>query len=455
MAELTGTLIVHRKRLEEIASVLVRNGLAAWVPRGSGLLDSSVMQKLPDHVVGPDVTDLSQGERLRNALTELGTTWVKFGQMLSLRPDVVGTDVAGELEQLQGAVAADPPGVAQQTVETELGKDVSQLYRSFEEEPFASGSVAQVHRATLDDGTAVAVKVVHDGAAERVREDLDMMSALAAYLEAKDPEVAQLRPTILVDEFAKMMTGAVDLGEELKNLQRFRANFANEPDVVIPTPYPDLSSAKVLTMSMIGGAPFSNRESIEATGWDVDALVKRSADIYMEMIFRDGLYHADPHPGNFLIPDATHLAILDFGDVGRLSSVRRLQLETLVIGIGTRDVDALIDVIVEMTTPPPGIDMRELRADVEQWLNRYLLVGVGQLDMVAIIDSGMDLLHRHKLVLPADLALLFRVLLRLQGLGLGVGIEVHVSELLQPYLASMMADRFNPKRIARNLARSA
>jgi ubiquinone biosynthesis protein len=265
VAELTGALIVHRRRLGEVARVLARNGLASWVPRGSGLIDQGTWEKLREEAVGPEVTELSQGERLRNALSELGTTWVKFGQMLSLRPDVVGADVAAELEQLQGAVPADPPGVAQRTVESELGKGVGDLYGSFEPEPFASGSVAQVHRATLDDGTAVAVKVVHDGAAERVREDLELMAALAAYLEAKDPELAQLRPTILVDEFAQMMHGAMDLREEMTNLQRFRANFADEEDVVIPEPFPDRSSPKVLTMSMITGAPFTDRASVEAT----------------------------------------------------------------------------------------------------------------------------------------------------------------------------------------------
>jgi ubiquinone biosynthesis protein len=392
---------------------------------------------------------------LRNALTELGTTWVKFGQMLSLRPDVVGADVATELEQLQASVPADPPGVAPGNVERALGNPISELYATFDTDPFASGSVAQVHRATLDDGTTVAVKVLHDGAADRVREDLKLMHAIATYIEEKDPELAQLRPTVLVDEFAKMMQGAIDLGEERKNLERFRANFRDEPDVVIPSPYPERCAPAVLTMSMLTGSPFTDRASVEATGWDPDALVKRSADIYMEMIFRDGLYHADPHPGNFLIPDATHLAILDFGDVGRVTNERRLQLENLVIAVGTRDTDELVDQIIEMTSPPAGTDMRELRSDIEAWLNRYLLVGVGQLDMAAIISSGMQLLHRHQLVLPADLALLFRVLLRLQGLGRGVGIQVRVTELLQPYIARMMADRFNPKRLAHNLARSA
>jgi ubiquinone biosynthesis protein len=212
--------------------------------------------------------------------------------MLSLRPDVVGEDVAAELAKLQATVPPDPPGVSQATVEGELGGPVGELYGSFEPEPFASGSVAQVHRATLADGTPVAVKVLHDGADVTVGEDLELMRAVAAYLEEADPELAQLRPTVLVDEFAAMMDAAIDLKQELVNLQRFQANFANEPDVVIPTPHPDRSGHKVLTMGMLSGHPFTDRASVEAAGWDV----------------------------------------------------------------GTRDVDALIDIILELTTPPPTVE---------------------------------------------------------------------------------------------------
>jgi ubiquinone biosynthesis protein len=148
------------------------------------------------------------------------------------------------------------------------------------------------------------------------------------------------------------------------------------------------------------------------------------------------------------------LAILDFGDVGRLTTQRRGQLESLVIAVGTRDVDALIDIVVELTTPPPDVDMRALRSAIETWLNRYLLVGVGQLDMNGIIASGMQLLHAHRLVVPADLALLLRVLLRLQGLGRGVQTEVHVTELVEPYVHQIMAMRFDPRRIARQAGRA-
>ena len=421
---------------------------------GQGIAAVAPIENLIHRVVTPEEAEANPGERLRNALTELGTTFIKFGQMLSLRPDVVGEDIAKELTKLQARVPADPPGVGRATVEAQLGQSVSELFAAFDAEPFASGSVAQVHRAELPDGTIVAVKVLHVGADVKVREDVALMRVIAEYLEEEDAEVAQLRPTVMVSEFTAMMDAAIDLRQELSNLQRFRANFAGEPDLIIPAPYPDLSGQKVLTMEMITGSPFTDRASIEAAGWDVDTLVDRAGNVYLEMIFRDGIYHADPHPGNFLLPDGDHMAILDFGDVGRLTSQRRRQLENMVIAVGTRDVDSLVDVVLEMTTPPPGVDTTPLRASIELWLDRYLLADLSHLDINAILVSGMEVLHKNKLVLPADLALFFKVLISLQGLGQEVGAEVPVTELLRPYVTRMLAERFDPKRIARQLGRA-
>ena len=454
MPGLPAALMRHRARLDEIAGVFAKYGFAAWVQRGNGLVSTRVMQGLVDRHVDPQIVSMSDGERLRRALTELGTAWVKFGQMLSLRPDVVGDDVAEELAKLQATVAPDPPGVAQALVERELGAEVSDLFGSFEPEPMASGSVAQVHRATLSDGTAVAVKVLHDGVEHRVLADLELMEAIAAYLENEDPGIAQLRPVVIVSEFSQMLHDAIDLSQELQNLQHFTVNFADEPDIVIPRPYPELSRRRVLTMSLIAGAPFGDRASVEATGWDVDALVRRASEVYLEMIFRDSLYHADPQPGNLLLPDGTHIAILDFGDVGRVSSMRRRQLEDLVIAAGTNDIDGFIDVVVEITTPPPTVDMNRLRSQIDVWLNHYLLIGVGHLDMAAIINTGMELLHENGLVLPADLSLVFRVMLQLQGLGRDLNTEVRVAELLQPHMKKLLAERFDPRRLARHAGRT-
>jgi ubiquinone biosynthesis protein len=454
MSDVSGTLLKHRKRINEIAEALARHGLAAWASRAGGIATLAPVEARVHRVVAEEDLAASDGQRLRGALVDLGTTAIKFGQMLSLRPDVVGQDIADELSLLLAEVPADAPGTAVATVEEQLGKPVAELYGSFDPEPFASGSVAQVHHATLHDGTPVAVKVLHDGADEKVREDLEVMAALASFVEREDPELARLRPTIIVAEFAEMMRAASDLREELSNLQRFGNNFAAEPDVVIPEPFPALSAQKVLTMRLMVGSAFTDRAGVEATGWDVDVLVRRAAEVYLEMIFRDGLYHADPHPGNFLIPDGRRLAILDFGDVGRLTAQRRSQLESLVIAIGTHDVDSLVDAVVELTTPPPDVDMRELRSAIETWLNRYLLIGVGHLDMNGIVSSGMRLLHERQLVIPADLALLLRVLLRLQGLGRAVNTELRVTELVEPYVHQIMLMRFDPRRVARQIGRA-
>jgi ubiquinone biosynthesis protein len=259
---------------------------------------------------------------------------------------------------------------------------------------------------------------------------------------------------MIVGEFSQMLHDAIDLSQELRNLERFALNFADEPDIVIPTPYPELSRRRVLTMSLISGTPFTDRAAVEETGWDVESLVRRAADAYLEMIFRDSLYHADPQPGNLLLPDGTHIAILDFGDVGRISSMRKRQLEDLVIAAGTHDLDSLTDVIVEITTPPPSVDMARLRSELDAWLNRYLLIGVGQLDMAGIISTGMQLLHENGLVLPGDLSLLLRVMLQLQGLGRGLQTEVRVTELLEPYMKRLLAERFDPRRVARHAGRT-
>ncbi len=455
MDDLAVALLSHRVRLRRIADVLARYGLAEWVNRVPNVDDRGILTARVAKAADPVLAGLTEGERLRDALVELGTTWVKFGQMLSLRPDLVGPAVAKELERLQAAVPADPPGVARSRVESDLEASTTDLFAAFDPEPFGSGSVAQVHHAQLHDGTSVVVKVLHDGTDRLVPQDLDLMTALAAYLQNADEEVALYRPVTLVAEFATMMRSAIDLSQERSNLERFAANFADEPDVVIPVAFPALSTPRVLTMTLLTGSAFSDRSSVEAAGWDVDTLVRRATNIYLKMIFQDGLYHADPQPGNFLIPDGGHLAILDFGDVGRLSAPRRHQLESLITAGVAHDDESIADILIEMTNPPPGTDLHALRADIDEWTNRYLLAGVSHLDVAGIINGGMQLMHRHKLALPSDLALLFRVLLRLQGLGQGVQTEVRLTELLKPYVEQIAVKRFDPRRIAHRAARGA
>jgi ubiquinone biosynthesis protein len=331
---------------------------------------------------------------------------------------------------------------------------VSEAFDTFEAAPMASASVAQAHRATLQDGTAVVVKVVHSGARARVLDDLELMRALAGYAESHDETLAAYSPTVVVDEFDAMMRAAVDLRQELANLQQFTANFADEPDIVIPKPFSDLCGPDVLTMSLVTGQRVTTPDSVTATGWDVDELVRRASNVYLEMVFRDGIYHADPHPGNFLLPDGQHLAILDFGDVGRLSGPRKAQLEALLLAVGSRDVEELTDIVIDITHAPADLDVDKLNGQIGTWLNRYLGGSIADLDMVGAINAGMQIMHNNRLTFPGDLALLFRVLVRLQGLGAALGAQVSLTELLQPYLQKMAAERLDPRVVGRQAVRN-
>ena len=456
MSDVAGVLVRQRHRIAEIAAVLRRYGfarLAANAAASAGDGDS-VPASLATANADPELVRMSTGARLRSALSELGTTWIKFGQMLSLRPDLVGAEVAHELAELQASVPADPPGIAEKRILNALGMPVADAFATFEETPIASGSVAQVHRATLADGTVVAVKVLHEGAEERVLSDLELMAALAGFAEANDPELERYSPTTLVSEFDTMMRAAIDLRQELGNLQRFTANFADEPDVLIPQPYPSRSAKQVLTMDMMTGRPFGNSAELTRDGWDVAALSRRASDIYLEMVFRDGIYHADPHPGNFLLPDPDHIAILDFGDVGHLTGSRKIQLEDLLLAVSEHSVDDVTDAVIGITRAPADIDIEQLRGDIDLWLDRYLAGSVSDVDTADMLRSGSEILRRHRLTFPSDLALLFRVLLRLQGLGQRLGTSESVADLLQPYLQQMTSERLDPRRLAHHLART-
>jgi ubiquinone biosynthesis protein len=457
MSDVAGVLVRQRHRISEIAAVLRRYGFARLAANAAAATgeSGSAHASFAERNADPELVQMSSGARLRSALSELGTTWIKFGQMLSLRPDLVGVDVADELSKLQASVPADAPGLAEKRIVTALGMPVDAAFATFESVPMASGSVAQVHRASLDDGTAVAVKVLHDGAEQRVVSDLELMSALATFAEANDPELARFSPTTLVAEFDTMMRAAIDLRQELNSLTTFRANFAEEPDVLIPKPYPERSGQHVLTMEMMTGRPFTDRAALERDGWDVDAVGRRASNIYLEMIFRNGIYHADPHPGNFLLPDPAHIAILDFGDVGRLTGARKEQLEDLLLAVSKRSVDDVTDAVIEITNAPADVDINGLRGDIDLWLSQYLKGSVADLDTAGMLRSGSALLRKHRLTFPSDLALLFRVMLRLQGLGQKLDTSQSITDLLEPYLRKMMLERLDPRHLAQHVARTA
>ena len=389
-------MIEHRGRIREVTDVLARYGLAEAAdavgddePRLRWVRDIAASR------VSPEIAAMSPGERIRAALGELGTAWIKLGQTLSTRPDVVGPQIAAELSGLQSDAPADASGEALATVESELGAPVAALYGSFHRPVMASASVAEVHKATLKDHTRVVVKVVHHDAAARVRADLDVMRVVAEWLERSDADLERYRLVELVDGFAAMLRDALDLRTEAANLEAFGANFADDPRIVIPHAYRELSSASVLTMTREEGRSPTGREAVERAGWEVDDLVEAVADVYLTMIFRDGLFHADPHPGNLLLTPDHRIAILDFGDVGRVLPSRRAQLARMGLALVFHDDRSLADEILAVTDPPPETDLDAARRDLSDWVAGSLYGSIDEMDVPALADSFAEVMRRH------------------------------------------------------------
>lgn len=445
------TLTEHRERFREVISVLAKYGFADTLSRDFMTSVEPLLRgrlKFSD----PAVLEMSLGELLRGAMTELGTAWIKLGQTLSLRPDVVGPAVAAELSHLDSSVAADSSSVVISTVERELGAPISELFASFSPEPLASASVAQVHSATLFDGTDVVVKVIHHGADVRAREDLEIITALAYLWQQNDPGAQQYRPVQVAQEFSTMLRDAVDMRVEMANLRTFGRKLAHHEELYIPRPFEQLCSARVLTMTRVRGTALRDAAALEGSGWEVEELTNKVVSLYFEMIFEHGAFHADPQPANLMVLPGQRLALIDFGDIGRFSPARREQMERIVLALGFQDADAFASVLIEIANPPPSTDITQLRADLGGWFDRHISVGVGQIDIPALVHQAMVLLNRYRLVLPGDFMLLIRVLIQLQGLSNAVGVRLNIGELMRPYIRRIMRSYLDPRRFGREMA---
>jgi ubiquinone biosynthesis protein len=444
--DLLGVLVTRRDRLFEVADVLRRYGFASIATQleTAGGPAHRVARSLADHLADPALASESAGERLRGALTELGTTAIKLGQLLSLRPDVVGPRIAAELVELRAGVPADPRGHAEATVRDGLGAEVSEVFATFDPEPLASGSVAQVHRATLHDGTRVVVKVLHHGVRRRVLEDLELLTALSVWAETVSSAAHRLRFAAVVADFETGMRGAVDLRAELANLQRFGAIFADDPGVRIPRAYPEQSSSAVLTMEEMTGHVLTDAASVRDAGWSPDDLATRTAGIYLTMMFRHGIYHTDPHPGNFLL-DPGIITILDFGDVARLSTSRRRELEDLVASVGSGDPRATTEALLVITDAPPSTDAAAVQNDVESLITDHLHGDIGSLDLTLLARGLSTVVQRHHLSLPAEIALVLRVITLLQGLAADIGADIDLAAVTRPFALDLARHRLDPK----------
>jgi ubiquinone biosynthesis protein len=436
------------RRWTEIISVLSRYGLADWISR---LNIDFVKDQLKDRD-GEALARHSTEKRIRLALTDLGPTFIKLGQLLSTRPDVVGGRLAQELSLLQAEVPGDPPDVVRETVETELGQPIEDLFAEFDDVPIASASIGQVHRARLKTGESVVVKVQHADIENTVREDLDVLAGLALLAE-RVPELAHYRPVSTVAEMGRILRRELDFGREERNLQQFLTRFGKNLTIRIPKPYTELCTARVLTMERIDGIKLTERVRLQAEGFDLDEIARRGARLYLDMIFTDGFYHADPHPGNIVLLAGNRIGLFDFGMVGRVEEGLREGIEGMLLAITHRDVVLLTSLIKRMGDVPPELDERALSVDLAEFVGDYANQPLKQFDLSGALAEMTEIIHRYQIMLPPQAALLIKTLVTLEGTTRLLSPSVSLLELLQPLHRRIVLRRMSPQRQIRKLMR--
>ena len=438
----------HVNRWREILAVLSKYGLADWLSH----IDIELAKNLLKNRQGEALARQSRERRIRLALVELGPTFIKLGQILSTRADLVGRDLADELSHLQDDAPADDPAVVRETISAELGQSVDNLFEQFDELPLASASIGQVHQARLKTGERVAVKVQHAGIERKVAIDLDIMAGLAQLAE-KLPDLAAYRPQSTVAEFQRILRRELDFEREERNMLEFARQFADDATVRIPTPFPELCTRRVLTMDLLEGIKVSDTTRLREAGYDTEEVAHRGADMYLKMIFDHGFYHADPHPGNMVILPGNVLGLLDFGMVGRLDEQLREDFEGMLLAVVGRDATGLTTIIARIGQTPADLDFAGLSLDVAEFVSHFGNQPADRLNLGEMLNEMTDMIRRHKIMLPGRVALLIKVFAMLEGTSRLLNPKFSLIEVMRPHQKKMFLRRISPKRQLKKMRR--
>ena len=429
-------------RLSEIAQVAARYGFGYVLRRNR-------RGELIGGGDGDEVTASDRGRRLREMLDELGPTFVKFGQLLSTRPDVIPPDIVIELRGLQDAVTPFPFEHVREVVETELGLTVEQAFLEFDEVPIASASIGQVHRAVLPDGREVALKVQRPAAARQIEADLGLLYQAAKLLRERVRALEFMDPRELVDEFARSIRLELDYGHEARNAAAFRRNFAREPGVVVPEVIRRYSTGRILALEYLHGTKVSELDLAALPAEQRRDITYRMADTWMTMVFRHGFFHSDPHPANIFVLDSGELGLVDFGQAGKLSDEDMTRLTRLFLDAATENVDAIPRRLRDLGVRYAPEREEEFRAEIRVLFDRYYGMRLSDIDPLQVIREGFQLIYSMNLRLPSRFVMLDKAIATLASVGAEVYPDFNVFEVAKPYARGLLSDRFQPRVIAR------
>ena len=477
------------RRWREILAVLRRYGLADWLTH----FRLPFRDTLKDRG-GVPLSQYSREQRVRMALIDLGPTFIKLGQVLASRPDLVGPSLGEELKLLRANVEPDDIEQVRQTLRNELGLDYESHFQSIDPNPLATASIGQVHRAVLNDGTRVVLKVQRAGIEGKMQQDIEVLAGVAQLAERVDALTAW-GPTEMVRQLAPMITRELDFSRERQNLDHFTEMFSRKKcDVAIPKPVNSLCTRRVLVMTELIGQPLpdylknhpnqpasadlatsltsktetesdtsleSKPDPASAGADSVDIhsdlikqrLAETIAEAYLTMLFDEALFHADPHPGNLIVMDGGTLGILDFGMIGRIDENLRETIEEMLVAISSGDQHRLVRLIRRVGDAPPTLDDSALAIDVAEFIGTYGRQRLGEFDLMGALNELSDILHRHAIKLPNQSALLLKTLISLEGSLRELGARFDGLDAVRAFMARSITRRFSPQRRIRQARR--
>jgi ubiquinone biosynthesis protein len=440
-------------RLQALAAILIRYGfgdlarrlgLTRALARAGRLLPLEHLEELvalPPHV------------RVRRALEEMGPCFVKLGQVMATRVDLFPPEWIAEFSRLQNAVPAVPFDAIRVDMRDALGVDPESAFQSIDPTPLAAASIAQVHRARLHDGREVVVKVRRPGIRRLIEADLRLLQYAARKIESKFPDMRRFHPVGMVRQFRASLMRELDLAAECRHAERIAANFARDRRLVVPAVYWPYTNELMNVQDFVDGIPVADLDALQAAGVDRRKIARTGAQLVLKMLLEDGFFHADPHPGNVFVLSDGRIAVIDFGMVGHLSQSRREEVVNLLSGLVERDAESVTEVLLDWTGRP-DVDDAQLAIDIDAFVDRYHGLPLGELDLAGMLLEVTVLLRTHRLALPADLALLIKVCLTLDGLGRSLDPDFDMARQAQPFLRRAMAAQHGPRAIARRSARA-
>jgi ubiquinone biosynthesis protein len=442
----------RNRRFRQILLILARHGFgdlsARLGLRGLALFSARFRDR--------DRARESLGRRLRLTFEELGPTFIKFGQMLAGRPDLMPRQITDELALLQDCVPPVPFSRLKERLEKNLGMPIAEAFSEFDEMPLAAASIAQVHRAVLKDGREVALKIRRPGIRRRVEEDLAVMRVVAAQVRQAVPELADLDLPAMVDEFGRSLRRELDFLTEAANLERFRRNHADEPLLVLPKVYRELGCKDLLVMEFIRGLKLAELDRWPQLGIDRQQVAQLGQRVMLRSIFEHRFFHADPHPGNYFVLEGNRLCLLDFGMMGTVSPRRLDQMLGFMAALLSGDCPMMVKVLRDAELVPLDCDRRALEKDLTDLLDQVKDARLGDMDVGSLLGSAMEIMKRHRVRLPTDLLLMGRALAAMESAAVAIHPEMKPMEAIRPYVTAVFLRRAaDPQVLAEGLIEEA